>query len=268
MTAVLGGIAGASIVTGWTSWLPFGVASRIALALPAFVFSAAFSSWCASARSADRVPWRALGGGAFTAASLSGLYLPLLFWLNEGNGNYDRLCLYWGYGVVASLFLVAPLGAVFSFLYLPMLLPAREARSHPSLGAADHMLVRGGIWLGLLGLAGAGLAGIGIVDMPNVRGPHLGLGISIFALVCGLVAIAMGLKSGARRKQWLAEVRAGVVPGFRIVPLEKTETELLPLVHGDDARDGALVRVARVDEVSYREAAVVIPDEPLALVRL
>lgn len=266
---MLGGIAGAAIVGGLTCWLPFGAALTFALVVPAFVVSAALVSWCASARSEGWVVGRTLGSGAFLAAVLGGVYLPPVIWLLEPhNADFGRLALYWALGLVASLCCLAPVGAVISLAFLPILFPAHYVRKEPSLGAADHMLVCGGLWLGTLGFVGSGLAGLAIVAMSEPPLAFVSLGIGLLTMFAGVVSLGLGVVSSGRRKQWLADVRAGAAPGYRIVRIDTSSTELLPLLHGDIHPDGALVRVVSDEEVAYREAAVVADDEPLALVSL
>ena len=261
-------------MTGLTSHFPMHLAAHVVLMIPAAVVAGAFSSWCVTAHSKGHVATRGIVGGAFTAASLAGIYLPMILWIQNGGIAVGDLFAGGCLVLIGSIFFAAPFGAMVSLLFLPMLVPAWRARRSPSYAAADHVLVRGGLWLTALGMAMA--AGVRLLfwdtDIDSFGGnqlPTAPLVTGVVTATIGAVVVCYGQNVERRRRQWVEDVKQGVVPGYRIVPIHELALTrpVTPMEHGQKESDAAIVRVADPVAASYRRAAVEAIDEPLALVR-
>jgi hypothetical protein len=237
---------------------------RIALALT----SVPFGAGVVAAASSARTPGRAFGLALLfaTLLGMGSVVVPAAILTHRNAGELVFACVF-------GAFFGAPTGACYG---IPLALLANLGHDHVQAQtheATDRAARIAGIWLffiGLVALAGTlaldrGRAAVdsGSFEFPGARAPlHLPAYLACAASFTGIVVAAVASLRIHRRSSWIARVRSGLEPAFRLRAADaRDRIEGLPRLGR-----GATVVEYVADETSpatagtaYRVAAVGIP---------
>jgi len=97
----------------------------------------------------------------------------------------------------------------------------------PSLAAADRSGARAGLWLMLVASPPLAFAASLFRAAPNDGEPLFGLVIAATIVFFGLVVSLTGAVRARRRTKWLAQVRRGEIPGYRLRPRMPSDPALV-----------------------------------------
>ncbi len=138
-----------------------------------------------------------------------------------------------------ACFFGAVCGSITGIMYgLPLALLCALGHRHVRAGtheATDRAAVAGGVWL--LSVAPIGLAGTWLLDGPKmdyalgrmVDPPGFPSAIACGAALCAVLLIVRGAVRLRTRASWIARVRSGLEPSFRLRPLEgRDRADTLP----------------------------------------
>lgn len=125
-------------------------------------------------------------------------------------------------GVCLALFLAPPAGLALAALWWSLLAAIRELDTAATVEDADLAQQIGGRWLALIG---------GVTAPTAILASDFVLGAAAIAVATlGGLRAALGTQSRRRRARWLARVRLGEIPEFRIVPAESYSPEQLTAI--------------------------------------
>lgn len=241
---------------------------RLVLALTSAPFAAAVVGWAVSARSAAGALGRTLGMSILLG--IASTVIPAAILSTRGAGEFVVMCIF-------GAFFGGATGALYG---LPLALLSAlgwrhvQAQTH---AATDRAARVAGVWGFVVSLVG--LAGTLLLDEPTFdpsRGALLAPSLlpallALAAALAGIAVVVRALTRASRRSSWLARVRSGLEPAFRLRTLDaRDRLDALPRISDgltvvewcpdgiSEATSGTAYRVAAVGT-----AVAIVDDERL-----
>jgi hypothetical protein len=153
-------------------------------------------------------------------------------------------------GVLASLvvgaFITVPLGLCFAVPNMVLIGVTHRASRDPSREASEQTLRACGVWLTIVG-GGAAASSAGLYSTLD-PGQGVATALTLASLALCVVGAFAGLLAHVlvqRRRRWLGRVRAGLVPGWSLVPADELLAclgHLRPLISSELPPKSVLVR--------------------------
>lgn len=267
------GLAAAITSSLLSGWAPLSILGRAVVFFGSLAFGLFLARWTIRSSRPAAAFGKSLLAGALQANVAASALVVLAMAVDTIFGTAPSENRF--HDVFAFMFLMLMIGSVVGLAigvvygFVPAYVVAsRDERSHATL---DRVLVANGAWLTLLGVAHLVLIECTYGRSSTKYDGSLAAASWAVPLILGAACVVAAFVRAKRRAAFVARVRAGSEPLYRIVPLEVIATDdLLPVDNSlpRTACRSALVRVA-IDadaEHGYRTNALPVLEEPIALV--
>jgi hypothetical protein len=202
-------------------------ASRLAISAAVLVLGITFATWTG----ASRRPTVVSVLGAILMAAAIGLGPAVVV-----TRRLDALL-----PVTPQIAMMFVLAIAFGVLSARPAVRARAYDQRPSFAAADRSGARAGAWLALIATPPLAFAAYLLRAAPHAPEAIFGVVIAAAIVLFGIIVSIAGSAGARGRKEWLAQVRRGEIPGYRLRPRIPTDPELVAFDDVASVRSAAVL---------------------------